>query len=189
MSSWMIISTILLLACAVLAVLWLREQRDKQFHIQQLYNDIRALERSVSRLKNDQARRGQELALLRRELELERERGDSLVTESGDRTALYQEAVERAQSEEKRRIEAERGISAMKMREELLEKQRVELKRQKEELLVEQNEQARVFQEILHDQEETIARLQGAQAKKKRKPAVLEQQVTLDEVLDAPNPN
>ncbi|MBE5806826.1 MAG: hypothetical protein E7317_00580 [Clostridiales bacterium] len=187
MNFWMIATIVLALACIVLAILWIQEQRSGELHARQLENERRASERSLTRLKSDQARRAEEMALLRRELEILRDRVRWLEKDVSERAERYRTAVERGQREEKRRMAAERDLSAVRMREDQLEKQRTMLTHERESLLSERTEMERFYSDLLRESEETIVKLQGTQARHtKRKAEVLEDQVTLEEAMGQP---
>ena len=185
MNAWMIAAIVFLLTAVVLGILLAMEMRNGELRTRQLENDNRALQRQASRLKTGEQRRQEEMTLLKRELALQLDKAAQMEQEGGERAERYREVVERAQREEKRRMQAERELNAMRMREEQLEQQREALSHEKATLIVERREQQHMYEEIIRENEDTIVRLQSQNQKRKRKIDVLEDQVTLNDLLGA----
>lgn len=183
MNAWMIAAIVFLLTAVVLGILLAMEMRNGELRTRQLENDNRALQRQASRLKTGEQRRQEEMTLLKRELALQLDKAAQMEQEGGERAERYREVVERAQREEKRRMQAERELNAMRMREEQLEQQREALSHEKATLIVERREQQHMYEEIIRENEDTIVRLQSQNQKRKRKIDVLEDQVTLNDLL------
>lgn len=176
MNAWIIISAVLLIACAALTAGCaklrglLREQK---------VNDETAemLERENKRLRNENARRQRECATLRRALEAEQDHGDRLHQALDAQTEIARQAQQQAENADAKRVAAEKDIYAGRMRIDLLEREIDQM--QKEQLAQEQ-----LYQDIFRDHQETIAKLQDQQKRRTRKkPDVLDQQITLSDIL------
>lgn len=173
----MIVSAVLALAAAGLAGLC-HQQRNELLRQKEQEADAEALRQEVKRIRNDNARRRREIAALHRALEAEQEHSDDLelaLEEQRERTLQAEKGIEQADA---RRIETEKEASAGRMRAGLLERQ---LKEAHEEQLA----QEQLYQDIIRERDETIAKLQEGQQKRRprRKPGVLDQQITLNDIL------
>jgi len=175
--AWMIIAAVLALACAVLAVQYISLNRRLQQQDAQAA-DVEALRREIRAVRGEDVRRRREIASLRRALEEEQENSDALAQDLEYAEDKLREAVRLAEQADARRIRTEKDVSAHRMRADLLEKQIAQLNQ-------EQINQEKLYQDILKERDAQIARLQDNQPKRRarRKPDVLDQQVTLDELF------
>lgn len=177
MNPWIILSAALALLCAALIYICVRLQRQVQEAILQAQSNS-TLRQDFSRLKSECARWQRDSAALQRALQAEQERADDLQLEIDQTDDQLKRALEKAECAEHRRIETEKEVYAEKMRVELLERQ---IERSQQEFLSSE----RLYQNILQEQEQTIARLQDQQKRRtRRKPEVLEQQISINDLLD-----
>ncbi len=92
-------------------------------------------------------------------------------------------ADQRTQSAEAHRIAADRDAAAANMRATLLENQLDRLQK-------EQAEQEQIYQDILREREDELARLREAhRPRARRKAEALDQQISLDELLGGADPS
>ena len=177
MSIWIIAAILLAALCGVLAACTaglknqLRQQQD----------EVRAQEDLRSELqtaRHEELRRRRENAALHRALETERRYSAELEQALNLQTEQVAEAERLAGIAEKRRIAAEKDLSANQMKIRLLE-------RQIDELEAGQLTQDQIYQELLRDHETAIAHLQDQQKRRasRRKPDVLDQQISLNDLL------
>lgn len=174
MKDWMIATAVLALLCIALGVIciWLRKKlAERDAEIVQLRIDIDGLGR-----ENVDFRR--EIAALCREIEEEQLYSDQLNEEIDRMNDRLSEAEQRAERAEARRTDAEKEIYAGRMRAE-------QLQRQLEQARTEQNVQELLYQDIIRDRDQTIARLQEKNRKhrSKKKRETLDYQITLDDIL------
>lgn len=174
---WMIIAALLAFACAVLAVQYISLNRHLQQQNEQAA-DVEALRREIRAVRGEDVRRRREIASLRRALEEEQANSDALAQDLEYAEDKLREAIRLAEQADARRIRTEKDVSAHRMRADLLEKQIAQLNQ-------EQINQEKLYQDILRERDAQIARLQESQPKRKvrRKPDVLEDQISLDELF------
>lgn len=176
MNYWIIISVLLAMAAVFVTVVY-RQQRRQLLQMKERESDVGTFEREVDRLRADNLRRRREAASMQRALEQEQDRSDAFEDALRQCEDRLRDAENRLDAAERRRIQAEKEASAGQMRAGLLEKQ---LKQ----ALAEQSAQEQLYQDILKEREETIAKLQEQQRPRSRKKAaVLDQQVTLNDIL------
>lgn len=173
----MIAAISLALTTAVLTAVCIR-QRNHLTQARVLQEDADAFRREAAVLRSENARRRRENAALHRALQDEQSHADDVERALIQAQRLADDAERRADQANVRRIDAERAISAGKIRTDLLEKQLTQLQR-------EQRAQEQLYQDILRDRDDTIARLQDQQQKRRnrRKGEVLEQQITINDIL------
>ena len=113
-----------------------------------------------------------------RELDSERRYVDDLERVIEGKNLELQRADERVESAENRRTDAEKEIYARRM-------QIDQLQQQLDQAHESQLAQERLYQDIIFDRDQTIARLQEKMNKrgKKKKNEVLDQQITLDDLF------
>lgn len=168
---WMIASMVLALAfiaaCIMLLCQWKRMRAEREQS---------QAEAEHLRAENIDLRR--ELSALEREFEEEQQYSDSLNEEIDAQKEELQRAAERVTQAEIRRTDAEKEIYAGRMRLDQLQQQ---LKQSHEE----QRAQEQLYQDIIHDRDQTITQLQDKLHKRsrKKKPEILDQQITLDDIL------
>lgn len=139
--------------------------------------DAGAFEREMDRLRSDNLRRRRETASLQRALEQEQDRSDAFEDALRQCEGRLRDAEDRLNTEERKRIAAEKEVYAGQMRAGLLE-------RQLRQAVEEQTAQEQLYQDILKEREETIAKLQEQQRHRPRKKnVILDQQVTLSDIL------
>lgn len=174
---WIIVAAALAVACAVLAVRCAGLNRRLQEQDAQAA-DADVLRREIRVVRGEDVRRRREIASLRRALEDEQDNSDALAQDLEYAEEKLREAVRLAEQADARRIRVEKDVSAQRMRAELLEKQIAQLNQ-------EQINQEKLYQDILKDRDAQIARLQESQPKRKarKKPDVLDDQVSLDDLL------
>ena len=175
LNHWIIVSAALAVVlagvCAALAVQW---------------NKRRALEQQAAMMRRDgefMSRENvgfrQEIAALWRDLEAEQARSDAFEDELDRQYEALQQSEERARRAEARRTEAEKEVYASRMRMNQLQQQLSQAHQ-------EQLAQEQLYQDIIRDRDLTIARLQENPQKRraKKKIEALEQQITLDDILN-----
>ena len=160
----MIAAILLALTTAVLTVICIRQR----YHLAQarsLQDDADSFRREAAVLRGENARWRRESAALHRALQAEQAHADDMERARIHAQHLADDAERRADQANRRRIDAERAISAGKMRNDLLEKQLTQLQR-------EQRAQEQLYQDILRDRDDTIARLQVQQQKRRNRKKV-----------------
>jgi len=173
----MFVSVALALACAGLAaVCILLNSRVNQTGQQE--TGIGDAERELYELRADNTRRRREVAALLRELQEEQERSDAFEDAYVRQKRFSDQLKLRVEQADSRRIESEKEVFAGRMRIQLLEEQVSTLER-------EQVAQEQLYQDILREREETLARLQDQQQKKRprKKNEVSEEQITFDDLF------
>lgn len=182
---WIIAAAVLAAACAGLACLCVRLRRRAAGLAQQL-NDGEAMRRELRALQEINARRLQDAGSLRRALQSAQDHAAALKESMDDLRSQLRYADQRAQSAEARRIAADRDAAAANMRATLLENQLDRLQK-------EQAEQEQIYQDILREREDELARLREThRPRARRKAEALDQQISLDELLggvDSSRPN
>jgi len=139
--------------------------------------EVAQLQQALYSARSECARCHREIDALKSDVEEEQARSDGFEAAYHNQLALTERACQQVRREEARRIEAEKSVYAGRMRIDLLEKEVSALQR-------EQTAQELLYQDILRDREETIARLQEPTKKRIRKrPEVLDQQITLNDLL------
>ena len=176
MNYWIIAAVLLALTVAALLVVCARQRR--QIDAQRVrQNDAETLQREQYALRDENVRLRRENAALHRALEAEQGRSDRLEDALHDQRIRTEEAVQRADRADARRIETEKAVAAAEMRARLLEGHCDRL--QKEQLTQEQ-----LYQDILKEREETISKLQDQPKRRPRKRNdVLDQQISLNDLL------
>lgn len=176
MNYWMIATALLALLAVVLLAVCARQRRQIEARRAQ-QSDADALRREQYAPRNENLRLRGENVAIHRALEAEQDHGDHLQDALEVQQTRTEEALRRADRADARRIEAEKSAAAAGMRARLLESQCDQL--QKEQLA-----QERLYQDILKEREETIARLQDQQKRRPRKRNdVLDQQISLNDLL------
>lgn len=175
MNYWIIITGVLILICIFLATVY-RQQRRQLLSLKQQDSDASTLQREVDRLRTDSLRRRRENASMQRELEQEQDRNDALEEDLNRCMHQLEESQRHLAASDKRRIEAEKSVYAERIRRDLLEG---ELKQARAELTA----QEKLYQDILKEREETIVRLQEQHRRPKKKVPVMEQQISLNDIL------
>lgn len=179
---WIIAAAVLAAACAGLACLCVRLRRRAAGLAQQL-NDGEAMRRELRALQEINARRLQDAGSLRRALQSAQDHAAALKESMDDLRSQLRYADQRAQSAEARRIAADRDAAAANMRATLLENQLDRLQK-------EQAEQEQIYQDILREREDELSRLREAhRPRTRRKAEVLDQQISLDELLGGADPS
>lgn len=173
----MIAAILLAPTTAVLAAVCIR-QRNHLAQARMRQEDADAFRREAAVLRGENARWRRENAALHRALQAEQAHADDVERALIHAQRLADDAGRRADQANIRRIDAERAISAGKMRTDLLEKQLTQLQR-------EQRAQEQLYQDILRDRDDTIARLQDQHQKRRsrKKGEALEQQITINDIL------
>lgn len=171
MNYWMVASIALALGLAAACIAMLLKERQMRAQREQA-----RVETDHLRMENIELRR--ELGALERDLESEQRYSDSLEQKITVQQEELQRAAERVAQAEIRRTDAEKEIFASRMRLDQLQQQ---LKQSHDE----QNAQEQLYQDIIRDRDQTIAQLQEKLHKrsKKKKQDVLDQQITLDDLL------
>ncbi len=171
---WILAATGLICAIAVGIAIWQRrrigqyEARDAE--CEQIRIDIEGIRR-----ENIDLRR--EIAALNRDLDEEQAYSDSLAEEIDHQQAQLQHAMQRAENAETRRTDAEKEIYAGRMRISQLEQQLKQAYK-------EQANQEQLYQDIIRDRDQTIQKLQeNSPKRRKKKPDILDQQITLDDIM------
>lgn len=178
MKYWILTAALTALACIAAVVLCIHSRKrlkQQEAEIQQLQ-----IEKDGICRENVELRR--EIAGLCRDLEEEQLYSDQLNQDLDDQYQLLLDTQERAERAEARRTDAEKEIYAGRMRAEQLQQQ---LKQSHEE----QNNQERLYQDIIRDRDRTISELQDKlhKRRKKKKPEVIDRQITLDDLLGGNN--
>jgi len=173
---WMIAAAVLALGCAALGIFCgllkrqLRTRTDQE-------SAVAELEREVRIARGGDIRRRREIARLHQALDEEEAAVDALTEETERLREALEESERRTRAAELRRTAAEKEIYAGQMKLRLLEKQAEDTEQA-------MRAQEQLYQDILREREAAIARLQEGQKRKQRKkPEVLEQQITLDDLL------
>lgn len=177
MNFWMIAAILLALAAAVLAVVCIR-QHGKLEAARAQQENAESFRRDAAVLRGENARWRRENAALHRALENEQAYSDDMERALADQQRCIEEAERRADQANARRIEAERAVSAGRMRADLLEGQLTQLQK-------EQRAQEQLYQDILRDRDDVIARLQDQHQKRRarKKAEALDQQITISDIL------
>ena len=183
MNPWIAVSALLLLLSAFIATVWLVQQNRWRARLNDMEQRVQTAEARQMRVSEDLRRRTRDIARLRSRLRQEQDRSDRFEEMSQLKDARCYALEQRLAEAERLRVEADKGAEAARMRENLLERQRASLKRENSLMLSEQQEQERVYQDIIRDRDETIQRLMGDRQRRSRKHSVLDNQVTLDEIL------
>ena len=176
MNGWMIATSVLaavlivLLCVCLYLISRLRESRSGA-------DELTSLQQALYSARSECVRCRRELDEAYDDLEEEQARSVSFESAYFNQLALTEQALQRVQVEEARRIEAEKSVYAGRMRIGLLEKEVATLQS-------EQTAQELLYQDILREHEETIARMQEpAKRRTKKKPEIFDQQITLNDLL------
>lgn len=174
---WTIAAIVFAVLCGLLAAAAARMNRQ----LRQQESDVQEqeeLRRELQAARHDEMRRRRENGALHRALEAERRYSAELEQALNLQTEQVAEAERLADIAEKRRIAAEKDLSANQMKIRLLE-------RQIDELEAGQLTQDQIYQELLRDHEMTIAHLQDQQKRRtsRRKSDILDQQISLNDLL------
>ena len=176
MNGWMIATGVLaavltaLLCVCLYLINRLRESRSGAV-------ELTSLQQALYSARSECVRCRRELDEAYDDLEEEQARSVSFESAYFNQLALTEQALQRVQAEEARRIEAEKSVYAGRMRIGLLEKEVATLQS-------EQTAQELLYQDILREHEETIARMQEpAKRRTKKKPEIFDQQITLNDLL------
>ena len=177
MNFWMIAAILLALTAAVLAVACIRAH-GKLEDARAQREDAESFRRDVAILRGENARWRRENAALHRALENEQAHSDDLERALIEQQRRAEDAERRADQANARRIEADRAVSAGRMRADLLEGQIAQLQR-------EQRVREQLYQVILRDRDDAIARLQDQHQKRRirKKSEALDQQITISDIL------
>lgn len=172
---WMIAVAALTAILLALVILCFRMRRKYRAEKTQL-------EQENGRLRDENISMRRELAALERDLEAEQAHSDDLALEIEELRTQLEQASERVRRAEDRRTDAEKEMFATRMRVDQLQQQ---LRQSRDE----QNNQERLYQDIISDRDQTIASLQDKLYKRRRKKKedVLDQQITLDDILNGNN--
>lgn len=174
---WMIAAIALAVGCAALLAALIRANARVSLQEAQR-NDNDALRQELNNLRGEVARRRREAAGLHHALEEERKYSDALDRDIDELEMLLSQSKSRIDAADAQRIETEKQVHAGRMRIGLLERQVSELQNG-------QLAQEQMYRDILREKEEIIAKLQKTQSKQrpKRKNDVLDQQITLSDIL------
>lgn len=174
---WMIAAAVLAVACAVLAAVCIQKNNRLKISEEQAV-DAEELRREIRVVRGEDVLRRREIAALHRALDDEQDRSDAILQELENVYEQARAAHARAEQAEARRIRAEKEVYAIRMRTDLLEKQISQLNQ-------ELSNQEKLYQDILRERDNQIARLQEGQSKRRvrKKPDVLDQQVSLEDLL------
>lgn len=172
MNNWMIAS-IALAAAFIAASVYLLIKR-KRMRAERMQH-----QQEIEQLRGENIGFRREIGALERELDAEQRYSDSLKQEIEDQKEELLRAAERVSNAESRRTDAEKEIFASRMRLDQLQQQ---LKQAHEE----QRAQEHLYQDIIYDRDQTITQLQEKLHKRsrKKKPEILDQQITLDDLLN-----
>lgn len=174
MNYWIVAAAAALAACVAVGVLCTRLRGQ----LKRLEEDAQQLRIEIDGIRRENVDFRREIAALCRELEDEQHYSDQLNQDLDDQYRQLLEAEQRAERAESRRTDAEKEIYAGRMRAEQLQQQ---LRQAHDEQLA----QEQLYQDIIRDRDKTIARLQERSLKlrPKKKKDVLDQQITLDDLL------
>jgi len=172
---WMIAAAALALVWIATVVVWLRGRRKRRKQIEQLNQEN-------ERLRDENISLRREIAALERDLEDEQAHSDELDAEIERLHGELAQAAERVGRAESRRTDAEKEMFATRMRIDQLQQQLSQSR-------TEQINQERLYQDIIEDRDQTISALQDKlhKRRKKKKEDVLDQQITLDDILNGEN--
>lgn len=177
---WMIVSVALALICAGTCIVYIQQR--KELLLRKEHDGIpEQLRQEMDHYRRENVTLRRETAALYRALEDEQNYADDLEQELDEQYARLVHAEQRAERAEARRTDAEKEIYAGRMRSDLLE-------RQLKELQDNQLAQEQLYQDIIRERDLTIAKLQESQPKRKpnkKKPDILDQQVTLEDLIGA----
>ena len=180
MNGWMIATGVLAVAFIALLCITLHMHR-KLRESESGAVELTSLQQALYSARSDCVRCRRELDDVYDDLEEEQARSVSFESAYFNQLALTEQAMQQARTEEARRIETEKSVYAGRMRIGLLEKEVAALQS-------EQTAQELLYQDILREHEETIARLQEpAKRKPRKKPDMLDQQITLNDLLEENN--
>lgn len=173
----MIAAILLALTAVVLAAVCIRQHRELEDARAQQEN-AESFRQDAAVLRGENARWRRENAALHRALQNEQAHSDDVECALIDQQRRAEDAERRADQANARRIEAERAVSAGRMRTDLLEGQLTQLQK-------EQRAQEQLYQDILRDRDDTIARLQDQHQKRRarKKAEALDQQITISDIL------
>lgn len=179
MNYWMIVSVLLALVCAGTCIVYIQQRKELLLR-KEHDGEPEQLRQEIDHYRRENVSLRRETAALYRALEDEQKYSDELDREFDEQYERLVHAEQRAERAEARRTEAEKEIYAGRMRANLLE-------RQLKELQDNQLAQEQLYQDIIRERDLTIAKLQESQPKRrpKKKPDILEQQVTLEDLLGA----
>lgn len=173
----MIAAILLALTAVVLTAVCIRQHRELE-DVRARQEDAESFRQDAAVLRGENARWRRENAVLHRALQNEQAHSDDLERALADQQHCIEDAERRADQANARRIEAERAVSAARMRADLLEGQLTQLQK-------EQRAQEQLYQDILRDRDDTIARFQDQHQKRRarKKAETLDQQISISDIL------
>ena len=153
-------------------------QRSEVQRLRGVEERARKNEEELQFLREENVRQRREAASIERALNAQQQRTEDLLDELDEMDRALERAQQRIRNAEARMSDAEKDVFASRMRVGQLEKQLEKARR-------EQLNQDRIYQDILRERDDTIARLQEAQPRRrtKKKIDVLDQQITLNDIL------
>lgn len=178
MKYWIAAAVLMALACIAALAVCIRQRKQ----IQQNDADLQQLRIELDGIRRENIDFRREIAALNRDIEEEQRYSDRLTEELDNQYRLLMDAEERVTRAENRRTDAEKEIYAGRMRAE-------QLQQQLRQAHLEQMTQEQLYQDIIRDRDATIAQLQERSVKlrPKKKKDVLDQQITLDDILGGGN--
>lgn len=177
MNYWVIVSALLALVCAGTCIVYI-QQRKELLTRKEHDSEAELLRQECESIRRENVSLRREIAALCRDIENEQDYSADLEAELDAQDKRLADEMERADRAEARRTEAEKEIYASRMRAEQLAQQ---LKQSHQEQLA----QEQLYQDIIRERDLTIAKLQESPQKRrtKKKVEVLEQQITLEDLL------